>query len=112
AVVDAVHAADAMAAGRDRALDLGAHAVRARRQPAASRQGVEAGKRAHALGAFLAVRGRDQRLDAFERALVGLDVDARRGVRKSLGGHTFASWGVASSNCILSISSCCGTGTG
>src|SRR5207302_3319599 len=71
-----------------------------------------------------AVSGRDQRLDTLQRSLVRLDVDACRGVRQPLRGHQ--AFGVragdggpgtwsdlsGSSNCILSISSCCGTGTG
>src|SRR5438309_644961 len=52
---------------------------------------------------LFAVRRRDQRLDALQRTLICLDVDAGRGVRQSLAGHqTLISWIGGVSNCILS----------
>src|SRR3982074_1804596 len=66
--------------------------------------------------------GCDQRFDPVQHTLVSLDVDAGRGVRQSLRAHHPTSCGdggsgtcpglTGSSNCILSISSCCGTATG
>ena len=114
-----------MVAGGDRHLDLGADAVGAGREVSTAGQGVEARERPDADSDLLALRGRDQRLDPLQHALVGLDVDAGRGVRQPLAAHTsqiFAGCGDGGpgtwsdfsgiSNCILSISSCCGTGTG
>ena len=112
AVVDDVDADPAVLARGDCDLDLRADPVGAGREVTPARQGVKARERADAGCDLLAVRRRDQRLHALESALVGLDVDACRGVRQSLAAHTLASCGAGVSNCILSISSCWGTGTG
>src|SRR3989454_202748 len=92
---------------------------------AASRQRIETGETADADRDLFAVRGSYQGFDALQNALVRLDVDAGGGVRKAFAWHQ--AFGSAScseggpgtwsdfrgiSNCILSISSCCGTGTG
>src|SRR4029077_3952444 len=73
------------------------------------------GERTDATGHVFAVCGRDQRLHPSQNPLVRLDVDAGRGVRQAFPGHqdlSSISAGEAGSNCILSISSCWGTGTG
>ena len=76
-----------MRCGGDRNLDLGPDAVCARGQVTSARQRVQAGERANTDGHLFAVRGRDQWLDPLQRALVSLDVDARRGIRQTLARH-------------------------
>ena len=71
----------------DRDLDLGAHAIRTRGEVPTARQGVKAGERPHPFDHLFAVRRRNQRFDTLQRPLIGLDVDARRGIGEPLAAH-------------------------
>ncbi len=88
AVVDDVDADAAMPSGGDCDLDLRADAVGAGRQPAAVGQLIKTGERTDARGHLRALGRGDQRLDPLQHALVRLDVDARRGVRKPFRRHS------------------------
>src|SRR5215468_12775224 len=123
AVVDDVVPDPTVASAGGGHLDLGADAVRGRGQPAAAWKLVDAGERPDAGDHLGAVRGRDQRCDTLEHALVCVDVDPRRLVGEPLLQHyplphsrgTAGTAGIGargSSSAILSISSCWGTGTG
>ena len=85
-----IHDVDADAAVLSRGdgdLDLGTDAVGARRELAAARQVVETREWPDALRDLVAMRGRDQWLDTLQHPLIGLDVDAGRGVRQTLARH-------------------------
>src|SRR5262249_3045325 len=89
AVVDDVDSDAAVAAGRDRDLDLGPDAVGAGGELAAAGERVQAGERTDSGRDLLAVGGGKEWPDTVKDALRGLDVDAGRRVRKTWRVHTF-----------------------
>ena len=79
-MIDDIGSDDAVVAGGDGDLDLGADAVGARGEVPAPGKRVEPRERAYADRDLLALRRGDQRFDPLQDALVSLDVDAGRGV--------------------------------